>query len=93
MSFCEPMLVFGSISFLRIYDVLAKVVVACTILQSKIDEDIVQEHLDDVCGVGPKEKGMTCRFDGPYRQVAEEVGVHLASRKDQDKSFAPAKRD
>ena len=87
--FCELMLVFGAISSPGIYDDLAKVVLACAILLSKISPDMIQQHLDDVCGVGTEEDGSIYRFDEAYRQVADRVGVKLAPRDDPDKSFAP----
>ena len=89
MFFCELMLVFGCISSPGIYDDLAKVVLGCAINMSRIDPEMIQQHLDDVCACGTKEEGSILTFDRVYREVCERVGVRLASREDPDKSFAP----
>ena len=79
------MLVFGAVSSSWIYDDLAKVVLACAILLSKINLDLVQQHLDDVCAVGTEEYGSIFRFNEAYRQVADRLGVKLVPRDDPDK--------
>ena len=88
MLFCELMLVFGAISSPGIYDDLAKVVLGCAILLSGINEDMVQQHLDDVCSCGTTEDGSILEFDSMYRWVCDRVGVKLAPRDDPDKSFS-----
>ena len=87
--FCELALVFGAGSSPGIYDDLAKVVLVLAKLKSKISDDHVSQHLDDVAGVGDKDSDTIWKFDKAYREICEEVGVSLANRSDPDKSFAP----
>ena len=87
--FVELMLVFGAISSPGIFDDLAKVVLGLALLRSKMLPALVQQHLDDVVGVGPPRDEAIFKFDQAYRDVAEMVGVRLAGREDPDKSFAP----
>ena len=50
--FCELMLVFGSCSSPGIFYDLAKLVLALVLLISKMDPELVQQHLDNVVGCG-----------------------------------------
>lgn len=87
--FCELALVFGAISSPGIYDDLAKVVLGIAMLRAKFPPELVSQHLDDVVSVGPQNSSAIWDFDRSYRDVCEYVGVSLADRSDEDKSFAP----
>ena len=88
--FCELALVFGSISSPGIYDDLAKVVLAISLLASGLPAQLVSQHLDDVVAVGPNNTSAIWDFDRAYREVCAYIGVSLADRSDRDKSFAPS---
>ena len=87
--FCELALVFGAISSPGIYDDLAKVVLGIALLRARFPPELVSQHLDDVVSVGPQYNSAIWDFDRAYREVCEYVGVSLADRSDEDKSFAP----
>ena len=52
---------------------------------------MVCQYLDDVCAAAPAGLAALGRFREAYRQVAEQVGVKLASEEDPDKAFAPTR--
>ena len=85
----ELCLVFGTASSPGLYDRLAKLVLDLALVISKFPRDMVCQYLDDVCAAAPQGLAALGRFREAYRQVAEQVGVKLASEEDLDKAFAP----
>ena len=89
MDFAELALIFGAKSSVGLYDRLAKVVLGIVLLMAGFPEDMVCQHLDDVCAAGPAGEEGVRTFEEMYRKVAEEVGVRLAATDDPDKAFQP----
>ena len=89
MAFCELCLVFGSASSAGIFDALAKVVLFIVIKRANFPQDMVIQHLDDVVAAAPANSQLLENFDKAFIEVADVLGVKLASREDPEKSFAP----
>ena len=89
-AFKELCLIFGGVSSAGLFDRLAKVVIFIVISRSGIHPDLVVQHLDDCCAVGPANSNILDKFDSEYFQVAELLGIKLAPRDDPDKSFGPS---
>ena len=85
--FGEVMLVFGGVSSAGIYNDLASMVLSLVILFVGVDERLVNKVLDDVVACGPKGCKWVGQFYKGYREVANMVGVSLASDEDPDKAF------
>ena len=90
MFFVELCLVFGTASSPGLYDRFAKVVLDLALAVSKFPREMVCQYLDDVCAAAPAGSAALGRFREAYQQVAEQLGVKLASEDDPDKAFAPA---
>ena len=90
--FVELCLIFGTSSSVGIYDRVAKVVLAIALLVARFPEDLVCQHLDDVCAAGPADTGALEGFEKAYKGVAAQVGVRLAPTTDPDKAFSPCHR-
>ena len=78
----ELCLIFGTSSSVGIYDRVAKVVLAIALLVARFPEDLVCQHLDDVCAAGPADTGALEGFERAYKGVAAQVGVRLAPTTD-----------
>ena len=88
--FVELMLVFGTRSSPGIYDRVAKLILELVLVVSRFPRALECQFLDDVCAAAPAGSAAIERFRLAYRQVAEQVGVKLASEDDPEKAFAPA---
>ncbi|MBM3938748.1 MAG: hypothetical protein FJ333_08890 [Sphingomonadales bacterium] len=89
--FVELCLIFGSASSPGIYDRAAKVVLDMVLAISKFPRNMAIQYLDDVCATCPAGQGDSLdRFRKAYRDVANQVGVKLASEDDPEKAFAPS---
>ena len=53
---------------------------------------LVVQQIDDVVACGPPDGKLVEKFDKAYIEVADKLGVALASRDDPHKSFAPTTR-
>ena len=87
--FVELMLVFGTRSSPGIYDRVAKLILDLVLVVSRFPRTMVCQFLDDVCAAAPAGSAAIEGFRLAYRQVAEQVGVKLASEDDPEKAFAP----
>jgi len=87
--FVELCLVFGAASSPGIYDRTAKVVLDIVLAASKFPRDMVCQYLDDVCAAAPPGSETLNEFRKAYKEVAGNVGVHLAPEDDPDKAFPP----
>ncbi len=50
---------------------------------------IFVQHLDDCCAAAPANSDTLHVFDNTFTAIAAEIGVKLAPRDDQEKSFGP----
>ena len=89
--FKELCLIFGSASSAGIFDDAAKVVLDLVCRLAGFPEDMICQHLDDICAAAAV-KGVLDEFDNTFSAVAQELGVKLAPRDDHDKTFAPCKK-
>jgi hypothetical protein len=87
--FKELCLIFGAASSAGIFDATAKVVLRVVCSLAAFPRDQVCQHLDDICAAAAQGSDSLHKFDHMFHQVAEYVGVKLASREDPEKSFAP----
>ena len=85
--FAELCLIFGSISSVGLYDRLARVVLHIVLAQCTILRRQVVRHLDDVVAAGTKREVEDLYLK--YEEVANLLGVELASISDPDKAFKP----
>ena len=53
---------------------------------------LVVQQIDDVLACGPPDGKLVEKFDRAYIEVAEKLGVVLASRDDPEKSFSATTR-
>ena len=88
--FVELMLVFGTRSSPGIYDRVAKLILELVLVVSRFPRALVCQFVDDMCAAAPVGSAAIERFRRAYRQVAEQVGVKLASEDDPEKAFALA---
>jgi len=89
MDFAELSLIFGGASSCGIFDRGAKVVKDIVTLAAEFPEDMLLQHLDDLCGACPAGSAQLHKFVTVYRQIAAAIGVRLASTDDPDKAFDP----
>ena len=75
-----------------IYDRFAKVVLFIALQMAGMPPSLVVQQIDDVVACGPPDGKLVEKFDKAYIEVADKLGVALASRDDPDKSFAPTTR-
>ena len=87
--FVELCLVFGGRSSAGLYDRLAKVVLALVLLFARFPAEDVIQYLDDVCAAAPEGSRELHKFEEAYRDIANHLGVLLASTDDPDKAFSP----
>lgn len=88
--FVELCLIFGAVSSPGIYDQLAKLFLWCVMLLVGMPRDQVEQHLDDVLGVGlPGEEGVVHDFYRAYREEAGKCGIKIDSSGSRDKCQAP----
>ena len=90
--FLELCLIFGCSSSVGIYDRFAKVVLFIALHMAGMPPSLVVQQIDDVVACGPPDGKLVEKFDKAYIEVADKLGVALASRDDPDKSFAPTTR-
>ena len=87
--FAELCLIFGTSSSVGIYDRAAKTVLEVVLRISRFPEELVCQHLDDVCAAAAAGSAELSVFSKTYRSVAEQIGVKLAPLGDPDKAFEP----
>ena len=88
--FKELCLVFGCSSSAGIFDCTAKLILDLVCRKANFPRGKICQHLDDICAAAEKREDLM-RFDANFAQIAEILGVKLASREDKDKSFEPSK--
>ena len=86
--FLELCLIFGSSSSVGIYDRFAKVILFIALKRSGMPPSLVVQQIDDVVACGPPDGELVESFDRTYIEVADKLGIVLASRDDPDKSFS-----
>ena len=92
MGFAELCLIFGTSSSVGIYDRAAKVVLQLVLHLSKFPQNLVCQHLDDVCAASSAGTTDLEHFESTYRKVAQQVGVQLAPTDNPEKAFEPCTR-
>ena len=91
MGFQELCLIFGSGSSAGIFDITAKIVIFIVIKAANFNPKMYVQHLDDLCAAMPAHRiGELHKFDLLFQEIAEKLGIKLASRDDKDKSFGPS---
>ena len=89
-AFKELALIFGSASSAGIFDAVNKLVLFIVIKKSGIKNNMVIQHLDDVCAAGKPDHEDIFKFDRTFSEIAKTLGIKLAPRDNKDKSFAPS---
>ena len=91
--FLESRLMFGSKAAPGIYDELHKAFLEPVIkMTPKFSKSDVEQHLDDVLGVGPSKEDQTASVDAffnNYKREAEKVGFRLDNSGNRDKVQPP----
>jgi hypothetical protein len=91
--FAELCLVFGTASSVGIFDRTAKLVLRIVLSYAQFPQNMVCQHLDDVCAACSKEEAdKLYRLEKVYRMVAESAGVSLCGTEDPEKAFSPCTR-
>ena len=87
--FRENSLVFGCASSAGLFDRLAKLVLHIVLSEADFPKTQVSQYLDDCCACSASLEDIT-RYDNAFFEVANRLGIELASRDDPDKSFGPS---
>ena len=90
--FLELCFIFGCSSSVGTYDRFAKVVLFIALQMAGMPASLVVQQIDDVVACGPPDGKLVEKFDRAYIEVAEKLGVVLASRDDPEKSFSATTR-
>ena len=85
--FLELCLLFGWSSSVRNYDRFAKVVFFIALQLAGMPASLVVKKIDGVVACGPPDGKLVEKFDKAYIEVADKLGVVLASRDDPEKRF------
>ena len=90
-AFKELCLIFGAASSPGIFDEVAKIVLFIVAKRAGFPMGLIIQHLDDCCAAASKSKmADLMKLDKTFFEVAELLGLRLASREDPDKSFGPS---
>ena len=89
--FKELCLIFGSASSAGIFDNTAKLVLELVCRRAKFNQNMVCQHLDDICAASADYKELKY-FDDTFIETAALLHVKLAPRDDPEKSFGPSKQ-